>query len=80
MGVKLVVTTCEDWTAHVEPRITGSGWIVDYDMRRIVGARCLDGLCILASRCVGRNVSYIDGREYVAEILPRALGYELVDF
>ncbi|MEZ0247638.1 MAG: hypothetical protein ABWJ97_00060, partial [Thermoproteus sp.] len=41
IGTKLVATSCEDWTIHVEPRVTGSGWIVDNDMRRIVGARCL---------------------------------------
>ncbi len=80
VGTKLTLRTCDDWTAYVEPEITGAGWLVDYGLRAVVGARCLEGLCVLARRCISRDISYIDHRDYDGQLLSAALGFDLSDF
>ena len=80
VGIRLALTACDDWTAYVEPKITGVGWLVDYGLRTVVGARCLDGLCVLAQRCVSQNISYIDHRNYDGPLISAALGFGLADF
>lgn len=80
VGVRLSVRERDDWAIRVNPGITGAGWVVDYKLKAVVGARCLEGLCIIAQRHVSDEISYIDGTLYIGELVATALGYRLVDF
>lgn len=80
VGIRLLVREQEDWAVRVDPSITGAGWLADYKLRAVIGARCLDGLCILARRHVSDEVSYVDSRSYIGELVAAALGYRFIDF
>lgn len=80
VGIKLSVKERDDWTAYVDPRVTGAGWLVDYKLRAVVGARCLNGACIVAQRHISDVVSYVDGRDYIGELIAAALGFRFIDF
>lgn len=80
VGLALRLEACNDWTATVSPKLTGSGWIVDYGQRKIIAARCLNGSCILAERCVMPDIYYLDNKTYDGEVLAALTSLRLVEF
>ncbi|MFB6490641.1 MAG: hypothetical protein TU35_005245 [Thermoproteus sp. AZ2] len=79
LGLPLKARPLGDWVMEVTPPITGAGWLMDPQLGKIAGSRCLNGVCIVAERLLSEEVFYLDPRSYDVDVAARCAGLELVE-
>lgn len=79
LGLPLKARPLGDWAVEVAPPITGVGWLMDPRLGKIVGSRCLNGMCIIAERRLSEELFYLDYKSYDVDVVARCAGLDLVE-